>query len=185
MQLSTIFIFASLALTGLASPNARGTVAQVEADIAAITTQAGALDAATAELSSGISLTQALTIALNIQTNVGTLKSAIDAATADVKAVPTPVAESDAQTVFAAIQPLEADVLDGLNRLIAAKPVLAGLPVPGVSGIVLQHLRDLQASTDGLAMALIASAPDDFKSPSNTIKVNIDNGFAAAIAVYS
>ncbi|KAF8870125.1 hypothetical protein BD779DRAFT_1681396 [Infundibulicybe gibba] len=185
MQLSTIFIFASLALTGLASPNARGTVAQVEADIVKITDQARALDAATAKLSSGGGSLQMLVVGAEIETNVLSLKTAINAGTADVKAIQTPIAESDAQRVFTAVQALEPDITDGLNRLVASKSLLTGLPVPGVSTLVLQYVKGLQATTDDFASALIVAAPADLKSEGNALKANIDAKFATAIAAYT
>ncbi|KAF8875857.1 hypothetical protein BD779DRAFT_203684 [Infundibulicybe gibba] len=182
MQFSIIFVFASLALAGFAAPNAKGTVKQVELDIAVISTQLRVLDTATARLSTNPNALSVLAIGADIQNSVRSLKSAIDTGTADVKATQTPVAEPDGQAVFAAVQALMPEIIDTLDQL---EQVLIGLPVPGVSTLIHQDLIDLHTSAGAFATALISAAPTSIKHVANSIKTNIDARFATALAAYS
>ncbi|KAF8885353.1 hypothetical protein BD779DRAFT_1673753 [Infundibulicybe gibba] len=82
MRFSTILAFASLALTGFAAPNAKRTIAQVEADIAKISAQVITLDNATLAFSdTGGTLAQALTI----HTDFITIITDINTGITDVK----------------------------------------------------------------------------------------------------
>ncbi|KAF8869152.1 hydrophobic surface binding protein A-domain-containing protein [Infundibulicybe gibba] len=179
MRFPTVLVFASLASTGFAAPIAQGTVAQVKADIAKIATQVHALDNAVTK--PGGSLLSGLTL----QASALGLKSALDAGTVDAKATSTPIAESDAKAIFMAIQGLEPTIQHTLKQTIANKSALEKIPVTGISGLVLQTLKGLQASSNAFATALIAIAPGDLKTEANAIKSNIDVGFEAAIKAYS
>ncbi|KAF8875858.1 hypothetical protein BD779DRAFT_1700159 [Infundibulicybe gibba] len=85
MRFSTILVFASLAVTGFATPVTRGTPAQAEADIAAISEQARALDEAIDDLPSNIGNFSGPNTGADIQTSIHDLKSAMDAVTLSKK----------------------------------------------------------------------------------------------------
>ncbi|KAF8870132.1 hypothetical protein BD779DRAFT_1455962, partial [Infundibulicybe gibba] len=95
-----------------------------------------------------------------------------------------PVTESEAQTVLAAVQAVEPEILDGLRRLVDCKPVLEGLPVPGATAITLRYVRKLQECTDRFAGALINSSPAGLTTQCNDIKNSVDEGFVGAIAAF-
>ncbi|KAF8885355.1 hydrophobic surface binding protein [Infundibulicybe gibba] len=178
MRFSIVFVFASLALTGFAAPNAKRTVAQVEADITKISAQLTTLDNAIKTFGTSKSLLAALAI----HSNSVTLGTDIDTGTTDVKATSTPIAEADGQTILADVQALVPKITTTLNDIVAQKANIAALPIGGIPALVCQDLKNLKASTDAFADALIASAPADLKTAATTLKNTIDAAFAAALA---
>ncbi|KAG6816485.1 hypothetical protein H0H87_005691 [Tephrocybe sp. NHM501043] len=126
-----------IVLTSLAISSFGATVADVETDIGNISTQLAALDAAITAYSPDV--------------GVGTLAQALT--------VPTPIADSDAQAILALIEALEPTIDDALLKIVARKAALVALPLGGLPALVKQDLANLNASTNGLESALIASAP--------------------------
>ncbi|KAF8885354.1 hydrophobic surface binding protein A-domain-containing protein [Infundibulicybe gibba] len=178
MRFSTIRDFASLALTGFAAPSATGTVTQVEADITKISAQVTTLDNAIKTFGTSKSLIAALAM----HSNSVTLGSNIDTGTADLKATPPPIAEADAQAILTNFQALLPRIIAALDDIVAQKANIAALPIPGIPILVCRDLKNLQASTDAFADALIASAPADLKTAAITLKNAINAAFVAALA---
>lgn len=94
-----------------------------------------------------------------IHSDATTLNTTIASATTDVKAVPTPVAESDADTIIGDVEAFEPTIIDALTVIITKKPLFDALPLGGVSALVSSDLVALNASTSGFGAALIAAAP--------------------------
>ncbi|TFK33388.1 hydrophobic surface binding protein A-domain-containing protein [Crucibulum laeve] len=178
MQLKFTFaLLTSFIATGLAS-----TVANVEADIATISSQVTALDnAINAFPATGGTLLQALTI----HNDAAALSPSIQKGTTDVQGVPPPISETDGQTILKSVQGFEPTILDALKQIVAKKAALAALPVGGIVALVKQDLGFLSGNTTAFENALIASAPTDLKSQATAIKTAIDAAFATAIAAYA
>ncbi|KAH9478054.1 hypothetical protein JR316_0010291 [Psilocybe cubensis] len=175
---SSFFVLASLLSVGLAT-----TTADVEADIASITSQTKALDAAIIAFpNTGGSLVNALAI----HTDAVNLGSAIDKGTTDVNAVtPKPVSEADGNTILAAVQALEPIIIDTVTQIVNKKPAFQALPIGGIPALVKQDLINLNASTSKFEAALIGSAPSDLIPAATAIKTAVDAALASGIAAYS
>ncbi|KAL0958505.1 hypothetical protein HGRIS_000647 [Hohenbuehelia grisea] len=180
VQISVLFFAASLFASAFASPVKR-TVAQVEADLADISSRVTTLDNnINAFPNSGGSLAAAL----GIHTAATNLATALDKGTTDVNATPA-FSEADGKTILNTVQGFEPSILDALKAIVAKKPAFDALPLGGVSGLVKQDLGNLKTSTDNLGSALIAKSPADLVSQATTIKNNIDAGFVPAQAAYA
>ncbi|KAF8157222.1 hydrophobic surface binding protein [Crassisporium funariophilum] len=174
----TLLVLLSFAVTCLST-----TAANVEADLAAISTQVTTLDnAITAFPTSGGSLLAALAI----HTDAGNLGTAIDKGTTDTNAVvPSPVSESDGATILKAVQAFEPEILHALQQIILKKPGFTSLPIGGIPALVKQDLINLNSSTSKFEAALINSAPPDLKAQATAIKSAVDAALASAVAAYS
>lgn len=75
------------------------------------------------------------------------------------QAVPTPVAESDADTILSDVEAFQPTIIDALKEIVIKKPIFDGLPLGGVSALVKQDLATLNTSTSAFEAALIAAAP--------------------------
>ncbi|KAJ7243178.1 hydrophobic surface binding protein A-domain-containing protein [Mycena haematopus] len=158
---------------------AKRTVAQIESDIASISTQVTALDNDIKGFPAS-----GLVGALNIHNAAGSLETTLNTGTSDVEAN-GPFDEADGTTILNSVQAIEPVILDALSRLATEEPSFAALPIGGIPALVLADLKTLKADTDAFAAALIAAAPADLKAAATTIQSNIDAGFAAAIAAFS
>ncbi|KAJ7637249.1 hydrophobic surface binding protein [Mycena polygramma] len=178
VHFSPLLVSLSLVAASLATPVKR-TVAQVEADIASISTQVTTLD-------NDISAFPAsgLAGALSIHTAAGTLESTLNTGTSDVTATGT-FSEADGTTILHAVEAIEPTILDALSQITAKQADFAALPIGGLPALILQDLKTLKTDTDAFAAALIAAAPADLKTEATTISTNIDAGFDTAIAAYS
>ncbi|KAJ7027979.1 hydrophobic surface binding protein [Mycena alexandri] len=177
---SRLLLSFSLLAVGLASPVKR-TVAQVEADIASISSQVTTLDnAINAFPATGGSLTAALAI----HTDATNLETTLNKGTTDVKATGT-VDDADGNTILNSVTAFEPTILDALKGIAAKEPAFAALPIGGIPALILADLKTLRTDTGAFAQALIAAAPADLKSEATTIANTIDAGFATAIAAYS
>ncbi|KAJ6492148.1 hydrophobic surface binding protein [Mycena sanguinolenta] len=174
---SLCFIAATFAL-----PTKR-TVAQVEADIASVSSQVTTLDNDIKGFPAS-----GLLGALNIDTAANTLASRLNTATSDLKENGA-LDEADATTILNSVQAIEPVILDALSRLAGDEPAAvsysAALPIPGVPGLILSELQTLKADADAFSAALIGAVPADLQAEATTIQSNIDAGFASAIAAYS
>ena len=87
------------------------------------------------------------------------MKNTISGATADVQAVPTPVAESDAETILDDVEAFEPTIIDVLSAIVTKKPLFDALPLGGVSTLVASDLVALNSTTWEFGAALIAATP--------------------------
>jgi len=155
-------------------------VSQVESDIASISTQVTSLDnAINAFPDTGGSLTAALAI----NTAATSLTSTIKNATTDVQALTPPVDESDADTIFSAVQAFVPTIVDALTAIIAKKPSFDSLIV--ADSLVSTDLANLNSSTSAFEAALVAAAPADLQSNASAIIATLDAAFTKAIAAYA
>ncbi|KAF7358777.1 Hydrophobic surface binding protein [Mycena sanguinolenta] len=178
VQFTRSFFSLCLIAASFALPTKR-TVAQVEADIASVSSQVTTLDNDIKGFPAS-----GLLGALNIDTAANTLESRLNTATSDVKANGA-LDEADATTILNSVQAIEPVILDALSRLAADEPSAAALPIPGVPGLILSELQTLKTDADAFFAALIAAVPADLQAEATTIQTNIDAGFASAIAAYS
>ncbi|KAF8899457.1 hypothetical protein BD779DRAFT_1465370 [Infundibulicybe gibba] len=187
MQFSIILIFASLALTGCAAPNAKRTAAQIEAGIAAISAQADALSSATAAFPS---TGGPLSAVVAIHNDAVSLVSAINAGTNVVETTALPVAESDGQTILAALQALQSKILNVLVQFVDKVAPFETITIVGgtiagrVTALVLQDLENLQKSIDSFLRISTVAEPADLETQVIAIQNNLDAAFTTAIGVY-
>ncbi|KAJ7752474.1 hydrophobic surface binding protein [Mycena maculata] len=174
---SRLFLSLSLVAASLAAP-AKRTVAQVEADIATISSQVTALD----NDINGFPASGLLG-ALDIHSAAGTLETALDQATSDVTAT-GPLDEADGTTILNAVEAIEPTIINALTSISTKQADFAAEPISGLSALVLVDLQTLQTDTDGFGNALIANAPADLVATAQTILANINAAFSTAIAAY-
>ncbi|KAF8068056.1 hydrophobic surface binding protein [Lyophyllum atratum] len=176
MRFSSLFVLASLAVGSFAS-----TVADVQADIAAISSRLTALDSAiTAFANPGGTLTQALAIH-SASVSLGT---AIDQGTTDA-VTPLPISEADGRSILTSFEALEPTIDHSLTGIVDRKAAFTALPLGGIPALVKQDLANLSASTTALESALISIAPADLQAEATALKDRIDAAFATAIAAYA
>ncbi|KAJ7487852.1 hydrophobic surface binding protein [Mycena latifolia] len=179
VQFSRLLLSFSLLAVAVTSPVKR-TVAQVEADIATISTQVTALDnAINAFPNTGGSLAAALAI----HTDATSLETTLNKATTDVTSTGT-VDEADGRTILNSVEAFEPTILDALKGIAAKEPAFAALPIGGIPALILQDLQTLKTDTINFSNALIANAPSDLKSEATDLTNNITAGFNTAIAAY-
>ncbi|GLB38902.1 putative hydrophobic surface binding protein [Lyophyllum shimeji] len=178
MRFTSLFVLASLAVSSFAS-----TVADVQADIADISSKTTALDnSINAFANPGGTLTQALTI----HNNAVALGSSLDHGTTDANAVaPLPISEADGRSILTNLEALEPTIDDALDGIIARKDAFVALPLGGIPALVKQDLTNLNASTSAFEAALIVNAPADLVAEATALKSRIDAKFASAIAAYA
>ncbi|KAJ7839179.1 hydrophobic surface binding protein A-domain-containing protein [Mycena leptocephala] len=167
----------SLLAAGVATPLKR-TVAQVESDIANISSQVTTLDNNIKAFPGSAVVFQ------GIHSAAGNLESILNKATSDVNATGA-VSEADAMTILHSVEALEPTILDSLSQISTKRAAFDSQPISGLSALVKADLQTLKTDTDAFANALIAAAPADLKAEAMTILTNVDNGFNSAIAAYS
>ncbi|KAJ7935151.1 hydrophobic surface binding protein A-domain-containing protein [Mycena leptocephala] len=111
VQLSGFLVSLLLLTASLGTPLKR-TVAQIEADIASITTQVTTLHSAVQAFPAS-----GLAGALGIHSDATALETTVNQAAADIKAT-GPLSEADASTIINSIVALEPTMLDALQQLI-------------------------------------------------------------------
>lgn len=94
-----------------------------------------------------------------IHSDATALNSTIASATPDVLALPTPVDESDADTILSDVEAFEPTIIDALTNIITKKAYFDALPLGGVSALVAADLVALNSTTEAFGAALIAAAP--------------------------
>ncbi|KAJ7797771.1 hydrophobic surface binding protein [Mycena leptocephala] len=177
VQLSSFLVSLLLLAASVANPLKR-TVAQIEADIATITTQVSTLHSAVQAFPA-----TGLAGALGIHSDATALETTVNQAAVDLKAT-GPLSEADASTIINSIVALEPTMLDALQQLIAKEPNFAALPVGGVTALIHQDLLGCLASETAWAQALFAVVPVDLQAKLTGL-TNISTALAAAISVYS
>ncbi|KAG7091707.1 hypothetical protein E1B28_008108 [Marasmius oreades] len=173
----TIILPLLAAFSAAATPLKR-TVAQIEADIAQITSQVAALDTAVK------GFTNSLTQALAIHNDAVALVSTINQGTTDVNATPQP-SESDSQTILNSVQGFVPSVTDALQAIIDKKAAFQALPIGGIPALVKQDLANLNTATVAFENGLIAKAPTDLKSQAQSIANTVNAALASAQAAYA
>ncbi|KDQ22163.1 hypothetical protein PLEOSDRAFT_1079640 [Pleurotus ostreatus PC15] len=181
----TFFAFAAFLVGSAVSSPTKRTVAQVESDIASISTQVTTLDNdITAFPNTGGSLLNALAI----HTASTNLISTIGTTTSDVQSTGA-FSEADGQTIlnsFLAIEPVIDHALTQVCfSLNPTKAAFQALPIGGIPALVKQDLGQLNSATTALANGLIASAPADLVAPSTSLRDRLVAAFAPAIAAYA
>ncbi|KAJ7207202.1 hydrophobic surface binding protein, partial [Mycena pura] len=152
VQLSLSLFVLSLFAVSFTNPVKR-TVAQVESDIATISTQLTSLDNDIKGFPAS-----GLVGALNIHSAAGTLDNTLNSATTDVTATGT-VDVADGTTILNAVQAFVPTIQDATTRISGDKAAFAAQPIGGLPALVLSDLKALNASTIAFANALIAGAP--------------------------
>ncbi|KAF7349330.1 Hydrophobic surface binding protein [Mycena sanguinolenta] len=174
VQFTRSFFSLCLIAASFAVPTKR-TVAQIEADLTSISTQVTALDNDIKGFPDS---------ALTTLAAMGLLGTSLNIGTSNMKAT-GPLNEADATTILNSMQAIEPVIIDALTKLTAEEPAFAGLPLGGLSALVLQDLQTLKDDTDAFAAALEAAAPANLKAEATSIQSAIDAAFATAIAAFS
>ncbi|KAJ7813976.1 hydrophobic surface binding protein [Mycena leptocephala] len=165
-QFSGFLVSLLLLTASLATPLKR-TVAQIEADIASITTQVTVLHSAVQDFpASGV------VGALSIHSDATVLETTVNQAAADLKAT-GPLSKADASIIINSIMAFEPTMLDALQQLIAKH---------GNFGNIMRGY--LSASETALAQALFAVVPVDLQAKLTGL-TNVSTALAAAISAYS
>ncbi|KAF5369072.1 hypothetical protein D9758_003054 [Tetrapyrgos nigripes] len=125
-----------------------------------------------------------LAAALAIHNDAVALNSAVGTATTDTTSNGA-FSEADGQSVLSAVEGIEDTILDTLSAIVAKHAAFAALPIGGIPALVLQDLKNLDASTTAFSGALIANAPADLVSEATEIQSTIGTAFDTAIAAYS
>ncbi|KAF9457631.1 hydrophobic surface binding protein A-domain-containing protein [Collybia nuda] len=173
---STLFFLVSLAVSSFA------TVAQVEADIANISTSLNTVDASiNAFPTSGGTLAQALAI----HNNAVALGTPLGQGTTDTQGTAGPISESDGRTILTSVEALEPVIDDALTKIAARKAAFQALPIGGIPALVKQDINNLCSQTATFETALIALCPTDLQGEATALKNRIDAACAAAIAAYA
>ncbi|KAG6908388.1 hypothetical protein DXG01_004817 [Tephrocybe rancida] len=160
VQIAPLLIFAGLIASSVSTPFKR-TVAQVEADIARISTQTTALDNAIKSFASS---------------GAGSLTDALNTG---------PVSEADARTILNSVEAFEPTIIDALTNIIGKKAAFQALPIGGIPALVLSDLRSLSTSTAAFETGLIGAAPADLVSEARQVQSSVTAAFNAAIAAYA
>uniref|UniRef100_A0A0W0GD58 Putative hydrophobic surface binding protein n=1 Tax=Moniliophthora roreri TaxID=221103 RepID=A0A0W0GD58_MONRR len=175
LSILSLCLFAAAAF---ATPVKR-TVAQVEADIATMSSQVTSLNnQIQAFPNSGGSLTNALAI-FNA---AAALDRSITQGTTDVQNTGV-FSESDGRTIPRSVQAVQPTIISALDGIASKRAAFDGLPMGGISGLVKQYLAALGSDTMAFENALITNAPPDLESTAhgiaNAINAAIDNAQAA------
>ncbi|KAF7349332.1 Hydrophobic surface binding protein [Mycena sanguinolenta] len=177
VQFTRSFLSLCLIAASFAGPTKR-TVAQVEADIASISTQVNALD----DLIEGFPASGILG-ASALPAEMALLGAALNTGTSDIKAT-GPLDEADATTILNAvqqvIQPVISVTLAQLNGIASHL-----LDDAEFKASVVSALQNLQTSIDAFVAALAAAAPVDLTAEAISIQIAIDAAFNKTIAALS
>ncbi|KAF7334745.1 Hydrophobic surface binding protein [Mycena sanguinolenta] len=178
VQFTRLFFSLCLIVASFAVTTKR-TVAQIEADLASISTQVTALDNDVKGFPAS-----GLAGALNINTAATNLESGLNTGTSDVKAN-GPLDEADGTTILNDVLAIEPVIIDALTRIAAEEPEFAALPVAGIPALVLEDLETLKADIDEFVEAIMSTGPADLAGQATSIRNAIDAAFATAIAAFS
>ncbi|KAJ7935152.1 hydrophobic surface binding protein [Mycena leptocephala] len=174
VQLSSFLVSLLLLAASVANPLKR-TVAQIEADIATITTQVTTLHSAVQAFPASGSA--------GIHTDASLLETTVNRAAADITAT-GPLSEADASTIINSIVALEPTMLDALQQLIVKEPNFVTLPVGGFRAMIHTDLLGCVASETALAQALSAVVPVDLQAKLTGL-TNVSTALDAAVFAYS
>ncbi|KZP17221.1 hypothetical protein FIBSPDRAFT_1047028 [Athelia psychrophila] len=181
VQITSKFLALGIMILGASARSlSKRDVAKVESDIAAISTQVTSLDTA---INAFPNTGGSLNAALAINTASGKLVTAINSATKDVNALTPPVAESDADTIFTAVEGFTPTIVHALTNIISKKPSFDALIV--ADHLVSTDLGSLNSSTVAFEKALVAIAPADLKGNATALITKINAAFVKAIAAYA
>ncbi|KAJ7613556.1 hydrophobic surface binding protein, partial [Roridomyces roridus] len=167
VQISRFLALASLIATGFTMP-AKGTLAQLEADIATTLSELTSLYNQIDDFPQ-----TGLYGARKIDASVKQFIPTLNKCTADIKTLPLPISEADGNAILTSLEPLQAPIFGALTDIIDKKAGFAALPVPGFPAIILQDLKNLNVSVPAFWIELISVMPDDLKSPTQDILAEI------------
>ncbi|KAJ3570930.1 hypothetical protein NP233_g4088 [Leucocoprinus birnbaumii] len=150
------------------------TVDDVLTDFAAAKTQLVTLDTAIASFSpTNGTIVQALTIHSDTLNAV----TALNKTTSIFEAVPLPLPEADATSVFNAILDAKPTIEDSLTNIVARVSAFKALPVAGWTKIVEIDLQSLNTSTLALGDDFIARAPPDLLDEATALRAELATAF--------
>ncbi|KAG8162594.1 hypothetical protein KVR01_008359 [Diaporthe batatas] len=173
MQFSKIAM-ASLLGLALGSPVDKRTPAQVEADIADISSDLTSFNTAIN------AFTGSLIQALSLLTSYNNLASAITTATSQVTSTGA-LAAADSATIYADVQSLTAQITDTLGDATAKQSVVAS---SGYTSSVCDALSTLSADSDAFFTALEGTINSAYTSQVDALQATVASGFASTISTY-
>ncbi|KAI7776831.1 hypothetical protein LA080_004425 [Diaporthe eres] len=173
MQLSKIVMISLLGFA-LASPVERRTAAEIEADIATISSDLTSFNTAIN------AFTGSLLQALSLLTSYNTLASAITAATTEVTSTGA-LAAAESATIYADVDSLTAQISDTLSDATAKQSVVAS---SGYTSSVCSALSTLSSDADAFFTALEGTIDSAYTSQVDALQATVASGFASTISTY-
>jgi len=163
------------------------TVSDVQSDIAALDSQVHTLDnliKANFDTFTTLDLGTKLREIFRFRTEALKLITVFDKGTADIKTLPVPVSEIDAQSFITPFKEMEPLLTDNFNSIIMMidDPLLSNV---AIRALAKRDLNNLHTSKNAFINALIASAPASLVPDMTTLMDRIDVGFQAVLAAHS
>ncbi|KAK2462518.1 hypothetical protein APHAL10511_005488 [Amanita phalloides] len=177
---SVFFVFATLALSVVASPVEQPDVEKVKSDLHHLSLNVMSFNGMVADIHPPLSVQQAMAI----RTNAVNLEREIAEITDDVKKVHH-VSVSDGTDVMSAVEKFIPTIINALMTLKAKKSAFLSIPIKGAINIILPLFENLHARSTDLANALIMAAPNSLKGQAMRDKETVDAAFKQVIDYYS
>ncbi|KAG5650595.1 hypothetical protein H0H81_011713 [Sphagnurus paluster] len=122
---------------------------------------------------------------LAIQKQFNDLVTNLQKGTADVKATQSPFSEADSRAILAVAKAFGPTILHLLSNTITKKGSITSIPVPGISTLVREALKKLQANANAFEAALIAAFAASVKAEGQALQAQLDIVFIKAVAAYA
>ncbi|POS77628.1 hypothetical protein DHEL01_v203992 [Diaporthe helianthi] len=174
MQFSKI-VMASLLGLALGSPVDKRTPAQVEADIADISSDLASSNRAIN------AFTGSLFQAFSLLTSYNSLASSITTATGQVTSTGA-LAAADSATIYADVESLTAQITDTLGDVTAKQSVVAS---SGYTRSICEALSTLSSSTSAFLTALEGTINSAYTSQVDALQTTAASSFASTISAYA
>ncbi|KAL1850762.1 hypothetical protein Daus18300_012770 [Diaporthe australafricana] len=173
MQFSKIIITSLFGLA-LSSPIDRRTAAQIETDIATVSSDLTSFNTAIN------AFTGSLLQALSLLTSYNTLASAITTATSEVTSTGA-LAAADSATIYTSVSSLTAQITDTLGDATAKYSVVNSA---GYTSTVCSALTTLSTDSDAFFTALEGTISSAYTSQVDALQATVASGFASTISAY-
>ncbi|KAJ0117407.1 hydrophobic surface binding protein a [Diaporthe amygdali] len=173
MQFSKILITSLFGLA-VASPIDKRTAAEIETDIATISSDLTSFNTAIN------AFTGSLLQALSLLTSYNTLASATTTATSEITSTGA-LAASDSATIYASVSSLTTQISDTLSDATAKESVVAS---SGYTSSVCSALSTLSTDSDAFFTALEGTIDSAYTSQVDALQATVASGFASTISAY-
>ncbi|GLB38909.1 hypothetical protein LshimejAT787_0600710 [Lyophyllum shimeji] len=175
MRFSSVFVLASLVVSGFAS-----TAADVQKEIATICGLLGKTNSLiVAYPTKGGTLKQAL----EIHDSAGVVLAAVKKGTVTANGLTVTFSHAEGRAILDALK--ACPVKPTLSDLVAKKLAFAALPLGGILTVFHKDLTDLGASTSDFEQVLIKWGSKDLEAEAKALAADDHNAFVAALAVYA
>ncbi|KAH8831944.1 hydrophobic surface binding protein [Flagelloscypha sp. PMI_526] len=156
-------------------------VPTLKSDISSITTATDKLDG---DINAFPNSGGTVSGALAIHNDAIAVQKAVNQGTNDAKNT-APLNDAAGMEIYDSVHALQPTIVDALNVIVQKKPAFDALPLNGISTIVLNDLKGLNASVAGFADSLIAISPLGIVGAALQLKSDIIAAFDTAITAYT